>query len=375
MKVERGGVSADVTTRAIADWTTVLPAAKLQPDHLHEFRSELASGIRASHVRLNIYPDGGVSRFRVFGTPDAEARRLAVLRQLNAMDEPELRATLADFCGAPAWIDRMAASRPFATPSAVLAASDAAAEAVDARRLARGVPSSSAHRRARGGARAVRRRAGCLGARAVGGRRTPRPPIARPWRRATAPTKKSSATSSSSAPRARLPPEMLAMLRERLKNDPDTELRAAAAEQRRDHDASTGEVARVTISTHVLDTSIGRPAAAVTVHLQQQSGARVDGGVRRQSPITTGACAALLPSAAPSGAGGYRLTFDVGDYFRARGVESFYTSVSIDFLVRDTDGALPRAAAAQSVRLLDRIAGQLNDPIVNSCNVTSSPSG
>ena len=78
--------------RAIGDWKTVLPQTKLQPDHLHRFEAELAPGVRASHVRLNIYPDGGVSRFRVFGIPDAEARRRAVLRQLNAMDDQEIRA-------------------------------------------------------------------------------------------------------------------------------------------------------------------------------------------------------------------------------------------------------------------------------------------
>jgi 5-hydroxyisourate hydrolase len=90
----------------------------------------------------------------------------------------------------------------------------------------------------------------------------------------------------------------------------------------------------MTISTHVLDTSIGHPAAAVTVQLQRQSGAvwiDVSSGVTDHD----GRVSALLPSATPSGAGGYRLTFDVGAYFRARGVESFYSSVSIDFLVRD----------------------------------------
>jgi len=60
------------------------------------------------------------------------ARRAAVLRQLNAMDGPELRALVADFCAAPAWIDRVAAARPYASADALLAASDAAAEGVSA---------------------------------------------------------------------------------------------------------------------------------------------------------------------------------------------------------------------------------------------------
>jgi len=90
----------------------------------------------------------------------------------------------------------------------------------------------------------------------------------------------------------------------------------------------------MTISTHVLDTSIGKPAAAVTVQLQRQSGA---GWLAVSEAVTDkdGRVAELLPPAGETGAGGYRLTFDVAEYFSARGVESFYSKVSIDFIVRD----------------------------------------
>jgi 5-hydroxyisourate hydrolase len=90
----------------------------------------------------------------------------------------------------------------------------------------------------------------------------------------------------------------------------------------------------MTISTHVLDTSIGRPAASITVHLQRQNGAAWV-HVSRAVTDHDGRVTALLPPNSPPGAGGYRLTFDVGDYFEARGVESFYSKVSIDFMVRD----------------------------------------
>jgi allantoicase len=126
LKSEGRGVSADVATRGMGRWTPLLPQSKLQPDTLHVYQKELAPNATASHVRLNIYPDGGVSRFRVFGIPTAHARRAAVVRQLNAMDEPELRAALADFCAAPGWIQRMTAARPFASADAVLQAADAA---------------------------------------------------------------------------------------------------------------------------------------------------------------------------------------------------------------------------------------------------------
>ena len=129
---EGRGVSADVAARAIAQWAVLLPQTKLQPDHLHPFGPQLAADLTASHVRLNIFPDGGVSRFRLYGVPTPEARRAAVVRQLNAVDAPELRALLADFCAAPGWIDRVAAARPYASATALLAASDAAAAALSA---------------------------------------------------------------------------------------------------------------------------------------------------------------------------------------------------------------------------------------------------
>jgi allantoicase len=125
------GVSADTATRAIADWKPVLPQTKLRADHPHVFEAELAAGIEATHIRLNIHPDGGVSRFRVFGAPTPAARRAAVLRQINALDDPEARALFAGVCGAPAWIAHMAAHRPFASAKSVLDAGDAASARVD----------------------------------------------------------------------------------------------------------------------------------------------------------------------------------------------------------------------------------------------------
>lgn len=49
-------------------WTELLPRQKLQADHEHTYKSEIKQHQRISHVRLYIYPDGGVSRLRLFGT-------------------------------------------------------------------------------------------------------------------------------------------------------------------------------------------------------------------------------------------------------------------------------------------------------------------
>jgi allantoicase len=50
----------------------VLPRTRLEADRVHTF--DIASGGPCvDHVRLSIYPDGGVSRLRVWCEPDWEA--------------------------------------------------------------------------------------------------------------------------------------------------------------------------------------------------------------------------------------------------------------------------------------------------------------
>ena len=49
------------------DWQTLLPEQKLDMDRQHEFAAELSAIGAVSHVRMSIYPDGGVSRLRLYG--------------------------------------------------------------------------------------------------------------------------------------------------------------------------------------------------------------------------------------------------------------------------------------------------------------------
>ena len=51
-----------------AKWQELLPAQKLEMDREHIFDKEIIDIGRVSHVRLNIFPDGGVSRLRLFGS-------------------------------------------------------------------------------------------------------------------------------------------------------------------------------------------------------------------------------------------------------------------------------------------------------------------
>jgi allantoicase len=51
------------------DWRELLPRTPLQPHVRHDFERELRPIGQVNCVRLNIYPDGGVGRLRLFGRP------------------------------------------------------------------------------------------------------------------------------------------------------------------------------------------------------------------------------------------------------------------------------------------------------------------
>jgi allantoicase len=49
-------------------WAELMPRTRLQPDTRHRFL--VSGGPRATHVRMDIYPDGGMARLRLLGDPD-----------------------------------------------------------------------------------------------------------------------------------------------------------------------------------------------------------------------------------------------------------------------------------------------------------------
>jgi allantoicase len=63
--LERADISGDFDPGRAA-WTPLLAETPLQPHARHQW--DVSSG-SMTHVRLNIYPDGGVARLRLFGTP------------------------------------------------------------------------------------------------------------------------------------------------------------------------------------------------------------------------------------------------------------------------------------------------------------------
>jgi 5-hydroxyisourate hydrolase len=82
-----------------------------------------------------------------------------------------------------------------------------------------------------------------------------------------------------------------------------------------------------TITTHVLDTVLGKPAAGISVWLEKQ---KDRGWLAVGAGITDadGRCRDLAQSAEE---GIYRLTFATGDYFAHSGRSSIYPEIAITF--------------------------------------------
>ena len=89
----------------------------------------------------------------------------------------------------------------------------------------------------------------------------------------------------------------------------------------------------MSLTTHVLDTARGRPAAGVQVTVEARAG---DGW----TPVGQGVTDAdgRVPGLVPEGAlaaGVHRLTFATGDWFRAEGLEGFYPEVTVVCTIAD----------------------------------------
>ncbi|MGH9900256.1 MAG: hydroxyisourate hydrolase [Pyrinomonadaceae bacterium] len=92
------------------------------------------------------------------------------------------------------------------------------------------------------------------------------------------------------------------------------------------------------ITTHVLDTSQGRPAGGVGVVLEIRIAPRDWKMLGRGTTDADGRLRTLLPPDSSLEAATYRLTFDTAGYFSAQGVEGFYPEVTVTFDVRDAGG-------------------------------------
>lgn len=74
MSLEAATAETNTRVEDIEDWIEVVPKSPLRGDSLNSF--EVASSQRFTHVRLNIFPDGGVARLRVHGEALPDWRHL-----------------------------------------------------------------------------------------------------------------------------------------------------------------------------------------------------------------------------------------------------------------------------------------------------------
>jgi 5-hydroxyisourate hydrolase len=88
------------------------------------------------------------------------------------------------------------------------------------------------------------------------------------------------------------------------------------------------------ITTHVLDTARGRPAAGIAVRLERLSGAGWS-TIAERITDADGRVRDLLPPDAPAAPGRYRLVFDTGRYLAAAGTRVFYPEIAVAFEVHD----------------------------------------
>lgn len=88
------------------------------------------------------------------------------------------------------------------------------------------------------------------------------------------------------------------------------------------------------LTTHILDTSLGKPAKGILIRLEQNT---FDNWSAVASGITNddGRISDLLPKETRLAHGVYRMIFDVKSYFEKQNIKSFYPSVTVEFEISE----------------------------------------
>jgi allantoicase len=98
--------------------TELLPRTRLQPDTRHLFRLPAAGQVTG--VRLDVYPDGGMARVRLYGELSPQGRAGLGLRWLNSLPAAQARQVLESEGGlGPAEAEEVVAGRPVGDPGAL----------------------------------------------------------------------------------------------------------------------------------------------------------------------------------------------------------------------------------------------------------------
>ncbi len=112
-KIAKANATAGELLEHEGTWRPLLARTKLQAHTRHFYSKELDNRGPFTHLRLRIFPDGGVSRLRVHGVATTIGRENAVLFTLNALPDAALEAELLTCCGSSTWVRTLAKSRPY----------------------------------------------------------------------------------------------------------------------------------------------------------------------------------------------------------------------------------------------------------------------
>jgi allantoicase len=214
-----------------ADWKEVLPRMLLRANRRHFFRKLQEVGA-VSHVRFNIYPDGGVSRLRIFGEAVSPEEQLKGLDRINRLPVEKVRKALLDCCGSITWAEQMISQRPFAGRSDLFETAERIWAQLDPKEWLRAIR----HHPAIGSKRGNSKQSGTARKWSAGEQSVAQASSAETLAVLNAANQAYHATFGYVfliCATGKSGDEILQSLRQRLPNDPDTELRVAAEEMRK----------------------------------------------------------------------------------------------------------------------------------------------
>jgi allantoicase len=212
-------------------WQELLPRTKLEADRQHIFEQEVRSAGPITHVRFNIFPDGGVSRLRLVGAPSREGRTTAALRRLNALPPHEAAQMFQECCGSAGWAEKIAAARPFGSAEEVFACAEKCAQLLAREDWLAALASHPRIGEKKSAAQSAR--ANAWSAQEQSAAHSAGAEAAREMADANQAYEQRFGHGFVICATGRSAAEILAVLRERMKNDPGSEFSVACAEQRK----------------------------------------------------------------------------------------------------------------------------------------------
>ena len=126
-----GDAAADSGPDALKEWKPLLAKSLLKANARHVFLQQLQSVGPATHVRLSIFPDGGISRLRIFGVPGAAETGASTsagatgIQRFNDLTAAQAEKALLDCCGSREWASAMLERHPYQSNNDFFVAADA----------------------------------------------------------------------------------------------------------------------------------------------------------------------------------------------------------------------------------------------------------